>query len=106
MKGIERYFSGMSPINAMILSAIGTAVAATTTLATGAIFKRAFDAWHQERAGQLRTTSAIPIAKPERDTNVTRAQDVVTVNEVKSVDQKGGVTTGYVGSVTQTETKN
>ncbi len=112
-------------MNTMIISGVVTALAAVTTLVSGAIFKRAFDAQHQagEARSEAESAKIEPRAAPQdhwRQASPTpvesaeppkQAQNAVQaevgtvqleVGTVKSANQEGGVTAGYVGSVSQT----
>lgn len=108
----------MSPMNTMIISGIVAAIAAVTTLVSGTFFKRAFDSYDHARRStainelpKLDQSAATPppsttpagedhgSAPPPK---VDQDGERVRVGAVKSVDQKGGVTAGYVGSVNQT----
>lgn len=99
----------MTPLNAMIVSGTVSALAATTTLISGAVFKRAFDQYHQAQRHQdgppptVRSRQgAQKSAEQERPPrhHEENSSPSVTVGAVQSENQKGGVTAGYVGSVT------
>jgi hypothetical protein len=92
----------MSPTQIMIVSGLITAIAATTTLVSGAVFKRAFDQYHQskkvEASAKLVEDVPTPVTPRAPKTSPTAK---VQIGKVQSVNQKGGVTAGYVESVKQ-----
>jgi hypothetical protein len=95
----------MAPLQTMILSGFISALATATALWSGAVFKRAFDAYHlaaTERVapGPLAGSVTLGHTAP----TATDAPNI-EIGPVRSVDQKGGVTGGYVGSVNQTTQK-
>lgn len=97
----------------MIVSGLVSATAAATTLVSGAIFKRAFDQYHQgsqpkqavqaqpvlpEQTAAAVQPKAVDISHGEAKPQPARS---VHVDKVTSIGQKGGVTAGYVESVNQ-----
>lgn len=93
-------------MNTMIISGIVTGVAAVTTLVSGVVFKRAFDV-HNQAPHIMPIAQIRPDGIPPSDAQHARASsERASVGEVKSSDQKGGVTAGYVGSINQGPPQN
>jgi hypothetical protein len=75
----------------MILSGTVTAVAAVTTLVSGTVFKRAFDAYHQHVQSPPAAAATASSNKVVEGTPANSAgRTDVKVGTVKSVDKKRG----------------
>jgi uncharacterized iron-regulated membrane protein len=109
----------MSPMQTMIVSGTVCALAAAISLVSGGFWKRAFDQWNNEKAAAQQTVVSTPAmisahksppAEPNHPPVVAHAPQphgappVLHVDKVESNGQTGGVTTGYVGTINQTNT--
>jgi ribosome modulation factor len=90
----------MSPMTTMIISGLACALFAVGSLWSGAVWKRAFDAHHQASVA-LRSRSLSPAPSVKVRSESRGATKDVMIDQVKSVDQKGGVTAGYVETINQ-----
>jgi hypothetical protein len=83
----------------MIISGLACAIFAVGSLWSGAVWKRAFDAHHQ--ASTARQSSSLSPPPPSKVRAERAATKDAMIDQVKSVDQKGGVTAGYVETINQ-----
>jgi hypothetical protein len=94
----------MTPMQTMFVTGTVSALGGTVMLVSGGLFKRALDAYSHVPTPTASATATATATAPGPPLTAPGSISVparVEVGLVKSVDQKGGVTAGYVGSVNQ-----
>ena len=98
---MDRYLGGMTPVSTMILSGAASALLASGSLYSGAVFKRAFDQHHQAKTKAATPPLVTKSSGQDSAHHSKPGEKAVSVGSVNSEGQKGGVTAGYVETVNQ-----